>query len=158
MSNPVYRFASVSGQGLQWLLRRNCSVTPAQLVWMYAGLCAVSLSIGLWFWQMGAPLVLGFAGIEIVAVGAALWVYARHALDGERIVLQGQSLVVEKAVGGRLERTELDIRSLTVEPCYGEHSLIALSARGRVINVGRFVRPELRPALARELRTALRGS
>lgn len=158
MSNPVYRFASVSGQGLQWLLRRNCSVTPVQLVWMYLALCAVSLTIGLWFWQMGAPLVLGFAGLEVVAVGAALWVYARHALDGERIVLQGRSLVVEQAVGGRLERTEFDARALTVEPRYGEHSLIALSARGRVINVGRFVRPELRPALAKELRSALRAA
>jgi uncharacterized membrane protein len=34
--------------------------------------------------------------------------------------------------------------------------LIEVSGRGQSVQVGRFVRPELRPQLAQEIRTALR--
>ena len=38
----------------------------------------------------------------------------------------------------------------------GDTSLIEVSGQGRKVKVGRYVRPELRPALAHEIRTALR--
>ena len=41
----VFRFATVSGQRIDWRLVRNCSVTPVQLGWMYLSLCVVSLAI-----------------------------------------------------------------------------------------------------------------
>jgi uncharacterized membrane protein len=154
--NPVLRFATVSGQNIHWLLKRNCSVTPAQLGWLYASLCVVSLGIATFFWFQGAKLVLPFAWLELIAVGSAFLVYSRHATDGERISLSGQHLVVELENAGRLERAEFDRDWVRVEPSAGDRSLIALSARGRSVNVGRFVRPELRPALAREIRMALR--
>ena len=82
MSNPAFRFARVSGQSIDWMLKRNCSVTPSQLGWAYAALCVTSLGIGAWFWAMGARFVLGFAWIELMAVGLAFFAYARHAGDG----------------------------------------------------------------------------
>jgi uncharacterized membrane protein len=156
--NPVFRFATVSGQNIHWFLKRNCSVTPAQLGWLYASLCVVSLGTGTFFWFQGARLVLPFAWLELVAVGAAFLAYSRHATDGERISLSGRQLVVELESAGRLERAEFDRDWVRVEPSAGDRSLIALSARGRSVNVGRFVRPELRPALAREIRMALRAA
>ena len=76
------RFGSAVGDGsMHWLLRRNCSMTPAQLVVFYLTLSAWSLAIAGAFWWRGATLVMPFAGIEILAVGAALLVYARHAGD-----------------------------------------------------------------------------
>ena len=157
VSSTVFRFATVQSQGILWQLRRNCSVSPAQLVWMYLFLSVVSLGIATLFWLQGATLVMPFAWLEIVAVGAAFMVYARHATDGERISLQGAQLVVELENGGRLERREFDREWVRVEPSSGDHSLIELSGKGRSVQVGRFVRPELRPALAREIRLALRG-
>src|SRR6188472_1293703 len=84
------RFGSASGAGdgsVQWLLRRNCSMTPTQLVAFYLSLSAWSLAIAGAFWWRGATLVMPFAGIEILAVGVALLIYARHAGDGERVIL-----------------------------------------------------------------------
>ncbi len=156
MSNPVFRFATVSGQNIHWFLKRNCSVTPAQLGWMYVSLCVVSLGIGAFFWVQGAHLVLPFAWIELMAVGAAFMVYARHATDGERISLQGAQLVVELENAGRLERAEFNRQWVRIEPTTGDTSLIEVSGQGRTVQVGRYVRPELRSALARELRLALR--
>ncbi|MDB5941346.1 MAG: hypothetical protein JWQ13_912 [Ramlibacter sp.] len=156
MSNPVFRFATVQGQNIHWFLQRNCSVTPVQLAWLYASLCVVSLGIGTVFWWHGATLVLPFAWIELAAVGAAFVAYARHAADGERISLQGRQLVVELENAGRLERAEFDRDWVRVEPSAADRSLIEVSGRGRSVNVGRYVRPELRPALAQEIRRALR--
>ena len=158
MTGLLLRFATVSGQRIDWRLARNCSVTPAQLAWMYLSLCLVSLGIATCFWMLGAYLVMSFAWLEILAVGIAFAMYGRHAADGERISLQGSRLVVERETAGRLERAEFDRSRVRVEPKTGDHSLIMLSAQGRSVEVGRFVRPELRPALASEIRMALRAA
>ena len=158
MSNSVFRFATVSGQNIHWFLKRNCSVTPAQLGWLYASLCVVSLGIGCFFWFRGAHLVLPFAWLELLAVGAAFLVYARHAGDGEKISLLGPRLVVELENAGRLERAEFNRDWVRIEPKSGDRSLIEVSGQGRTVEVGRYVRPELRPMLAREIRMALRGT
>lgn len=152
----VFRFATVQGQSIQWALKRNCSVTPAQLGWFYASLCVVSLGIATAFWLKGATLVLPFAWLELAAVGLAFVAYARHATDGERISLQGPRLVVELENAGRLERAEFHRDWVRVEPRSDDRSLIEVSGRGRSVQVGRFVRPELRPVLAQEIRRALR--
>ena len=156
VTNLVFRFATVQGQNIQWFLRRNCSVTPQQLGWLYLSLCLVSLSIGTAFWFQGAKLVLPFAWVEVIAVGVAFAVYARHATDGETIRLAGSRLVVELESGGRTQRAEFRREWVRVEPGAGDSSLIELSAHGKRVQVGRYVRPELRPELARELRLALR--
>ena len=156
MSDLVFRFATVQGQAIHWFLGRNCSVTPAQLGWLYASLCVVTLGIGGVFWLQGAVLVLPFAWLELAAVGIAFLVYARHAADSEHILLTGRRLVVELENGGRLERAEFHRDRVRVEPAGDDRSLIEVSGQGRRVNVGRYVRPELRPELARELRRALR--
>ena len=156
MPNLVFRFATVQGQNIHWFLRRNCSLTPAQMGLLYASLCVVSLGIATFFWFQGAVLVLPFAWLELAAVGFAFMAYARHAADREHILLAGRRLVVEFENGGRLERAEFDRDSVRVEPGADDGSLIEVSGRGRRMIVGRYLRPELRPALARELRQALR--
>lgn len=133
-------------------------MTPAQLGWLYFSLCVLSLGIGVFFWLQGATLVLAFAGLEITLVGVAFMAYARHATDGEWISLQGTRLVVECESAGRRERAEFARQWVRVEPKSGDHSLIELSGQGRSIEVGRFVRPELRQVLAREIRRALRNA
>ena len=159
----VFRFATLpqtgeaSHQGVQWLLKRNCSVTPPQLLGLFASLSVVSLGIATFFWMQGATLVMPFAWAELVAVGIAFTVYARHARDGEKISLQGGQLVVELETAGRLQRAEFNREWVRVEPKNGDGSLIEVSGQGRSVRVGRHVRPELRPALAREIRFALRG-
>jgi len=146
VSNLVFRFATVQGHNIQWFLRRNCSVTPRQLGWLYVSLCVVSLGIATMFWMQGAKLVMPFL------------VYARHATDGETIRLAGTRLVVEQENGGRLQRSEFRREWVHVEPAAADSSLIELSAQGKRVRVGRFVRPELRPVLAREIRMALRAA
>ncbi|MDB5731805.1 MAG: hypothetical protein JWQ03_1700 [Variovorax sp.] len=158
MSNSVFRFATVSGQNIHWFLKRNCSVTPVQLCWLYVSLCMVSLGIAIILWFQGATLVLPFAWVELAAVGLAFVLYARHATDGEKIALEDGRLVVELENGGHYERAEFLPHQVRVEPQRSDRSLIEVSGQGRSVKVGRYVRPELRAALAREIRMALRGA
>jgi uncharacterized membrane protein len=149
--------AAIPGDGsVHWLLRRNCSIAPNQLLGFYASLCVLSLAIAAFFWRRGAPLVLPFAGVELLALGAALLAYARHAADRESMILRPGKLSVECRLGRRIEAAEFAAAWVRVEPRYGDRSLIEISGEGRRIAVGRFVRPELRRALADELRAALR--
>jgi uncharacterized membrane protein len=157
VSDFVFRFATVQGQAIHWFLRRNCSVTPAQLGWLYGSLCLVTIGIGTFFWFQGALLVLPFAWLELAAVGVAFMAYARHAADREHILLTDRRLVVELEHAGRTERAEFNRDFVRVEPALDARSLIEVSGQGRRVSVGRYMRPELRPALARELRLALRA-
>jgi uncharacterized membrane protein len=141
---------------LQWLQKRNCSITPRQLGAVYLSLCGVSLLISGLLFVNGATLVPAFAGAELLAVGVALLVFAQHAADRETLTLVGRSLQVEQCIGRRVARTAFAADWTTVEPAAGQGSLVQLSGRGQRVCVGRFLRPELRSAFARELRLALR--
>ena len=161
-ASPSLRFGCVAepaGSGsVFWLLKRNCSITPGQLFGFFLTLCAVSVTIGGAFWLQGAPLVLPFAGLELCAVAFALALYARHAADYERLDLNSGLLRVECSLGHRTDSVEFSPAWVRVEPQCGDRSLIELSGEGKRVEVGRFVRPELRTALAAELRAALRRS
>lgn len=143
-------------RALQWRLKRNCSITLRQFGSAYLSLCLASLLIGGFFYYQGAPLVLAFTALELTLVGAALLVFARHAADHETLTLAGRSLRVQQRYASRVESTEFTTDWLSVEPAAGQGSLVELSGRGQTIRVGRFLRPELRAAFARELRLALR--
>lgn len=143
---------------VEWVLKRNCSMSPRQTMAVYASLCVVSLGIAACFWALGATMVMPFAWAELLALGACLLVYARHAADQERIALSRERLTVEYRHGGHVDCAEFQPPWVRVEPGCGDDSLIELSGRGVRIEVGRYVRPELRGDLAREFRAALRQS
>lgn len=156
MTNLVFRFATVQGHHVQWFLRRNCAVTPAQLGAVFLSLSAISLGISGFFWSQGATLIFPFALLELLVLAVSFVMVVRHATDGETIVLHDGRLVVELERGGKLERSEFRSSWVRVEPGACERSLIQLSGQGKTVRIGRYVRPELRPVLAREIRMALR--
>ncbi len=158
MPNPAsdgFLLGTVSESGLHWTLCRNCSVAPARLAAVLGGLGALSLGVALFFWFQGAVLVLPFAVLELLVLGVAFLATARHATDGERISLQDGRLVVEVESAGRVERCEFVAERVRVQPRNGLE-LVAVTGEGRTVDVGRFVRADLRPVLAMEISQALR--
>ena len=153
---PAQGLATMSEEGPRWMLRRNCSATPGQLGAMFMALCVVSSGVAGFFWFMGATLVLPFAVIELVAVASAFLVYARHATDRECIRLTGGRLVVEQELAGKIRRSEFLCQGVRIEPRLDGDRLVEVRGSGQVVCVGRFLRPDLRPVLAQEIRHALR--
>ena len=154
----AWRFAREQSApaALLFELRRNVSMTPHQLMLAYALLCGVSLAVAVWFWSFGVVAVGLFTGLELLAVGVAMLLVARHAGDRELITLSGGALAVEQRCGPAVARTLFRAAWVRVEPVADDGSLVELSGEGRSVRVGRHVRPELRVALAQELRLALR--
>jgi len=54
-------------------------MSPAGLAVAFAALAAIPLAIGAGFAMIGAWLVLPFAGLEVLALAVAFFVYARRA-------------------------------------------------------------------------------
>ncbi|MEX1167521.1 MAG: DUF2244 domain-containing protein [Hydrogenophaga sp.] len=145
----------VSDDGTHWISRRNCSMTPAQLGGIFVALSAVSLSVAGFFWFMGVKFVLPFTAIELVALATAFLVHGRHATDQERISFASGRLVVEQESAGKTRRCEFSSHGLRIEPELDGDRLVELRGGGQVVRVGRFLRSDLRPVLAKEMRRAL---
>jgi len=150
------RLENAVAHGMQWEFKRNCSISPRAMLTVYLSLCALSLAIAGGFWWVGAPPVMAFAGLELLLLGVALAVYARHASDRETITLAGRELAIEHRCGANVERTHFFADWVRVESARGDGALVEVCGEGRRARVGRYLRPEWRPQLARELRLALR--
>ena len=142
----------------EWLLKRNCSLSPRQTGMVYGLLCSALLAIGLSFTFRGAWLVLAFAMLEIGALVLALLHYARHACDCERIALSDDCLLIEGIDAGQLWQVRLDPSWTRIAVPDRKRRLIELESRGVKVAVGCYISEEARQEIAQELRRALRTS
>ncbi|MGU7771466.1 DUF2244 domain-containing protein [Burkholderia sp. MR1-5-21] len=139
-----------------WLMKRNCSVSPRQFVLFYASLASVSLAIAAMLMLWGAWLVMPFTGIELLAVGIAFAIHARHAVDYERIRLFPHRLVIERMDAERLTQIEFNPRWVRVEPGATPRDPIRLVSRGQTVVIGQHLAQYRRAQFADELRMSLR--
>ena len=140
----------------EWILKRNCSIAPRQLAMVYAGLCSVSLTVAVLFTLRGAWYILGFAVLELAAVGLAFFHYGRHATDRERIVLSEDTLLIELVRAEQASPHRLDPHAARVDLPDGHRGLIVVEAAGVRVEVGRFLTSWRRREFARELAQAIR--
>jgi uncharacterized membrane protein len=139
----------------EWVLKRNCSISPRQLAMVYAALCSVSLTVAAFFTMHGAWYILGFAILEMMALGLAFLNFGRHATDREHIALIDDCLLVELIQAEQLRQFRLDPRWTRVEPPEMHSGLIGLEAKGTRVEVGRFLTEWKRREFAQELQCAL---
>jgi len=104
-----------SESGLDLIIKRNCSISPRELLCVLAFAMGVSLGISAGFAYFGAWPILPFAGIEMLALAAAFYLNGRHAADYERIALAGGKLLVEASSAGRIKRYEFNPRWLHLD-------------------------------------------
>ncbi len=138
-----------------WLMKRNCSLSPSQVGWFYLSIVILSFAIALFFAWQGAWLVLPFSGLEVAILGWALLYYARHASDYELVCLDEDVLVVEQAFASRRVRHVFNPRWVRVELEEPLREQVALCSSGRVVRVGRFLDPAGRRRFADELSRCL---
>lgn len=141
----------------EWVLKRNCSLTPYQLACAYAVLCLGSFVIAAICAFHGAWYVVIFAALEMATVALAFLYYARHATDHEHIVLGEECLLVECVQAGRIHQTRLEPYWTRIALPNRTHTLIGLEAKGVKTDVGRFVTEAKRRQVARELQDGLRS-
>jgi uncharacterized membrane protein len=125
---------------------------------VFVALAAASLAIGIGFAFAGAWLVLPFAGLEVLLLGAAFVLYARRAADYERIELAAGRLTVEVAEAERSARYEIDARRARVrlEKGAGYGARVLLQGGGEQLELGRHLDPATRVVFAAELSKRLK--
>ena len=128
-------------------------MSPAGLAKVFAALSLLVLAIGAGFAAAGAWLVLPFAGLEVLLLGAAFVLYARHAADYERIELEAGRIKVEVADGSRITRYEVQGARVAMQ----DGRLVLRGAKEQ-LEIGRYLGAEARAEFAAELeRKLIRG-
>ena len=122
---------------------------------VYSALSMTCLLVASLFALHGAWYILGFAVLEIFAVGVAFFLFARHATDREHITLTDDCLLVELIWREEVRQYKLDPRITRVEPPVVPGGLIELQSNGVKVEVGQFLTERSRREFVRELRNAL---
>ena len=120
---------------------------------MFAALAVAVLAIGTGFAIAGAWLILPFAGLEVLLLGGAFVLQARHATDYERIALERGQLVVEVVDGQQRARYELDARRVRVDM---EGAWVVVRGPREALELGRHLDERSRMAFGAELKKRLR--
>jgi uncharacterized membrane protein len=151
----VHESETASGRQQVWTLGRNCALTPRQVGAVYLSLVAASAVIATVFLLRGAWMILPFSVLEMTALGIALLIYARHAVDRERVALDRDALEIESIHGNEHRVLRLDPRATRVEMDARPKAELAVVTRDQRVLLGRFVDERERRRFARQLRTAL---
>ena len=125
-------------------------MSPKALAGVFAVLALAVLAIGAGFALLGAWLVLPFAGLEVLLLGAAYVAYARHAADYERLEIEPGGLRVEVAQADRVARHRLVNAKVSVED-----GRVVLRDAKEELEIGRYLGVEARNEVAAVLEKKL---
>jgi uncharacterized membrane protein len=86
----------------------NASLSDRQALGFFAGMCGVCLTIAAVFAGLGLWPVLPFAGLELAALAAALWVVVQRNRYREVLEFAGERLRVEFGITGEGARARCE--------------------------------------------------
>lgn len=140
----------------EWILKKNCSLSPAQLIAVFSTLAGLSVLVSGYWALQGAWVVVPFAVLECLALALAFLCYARHSTDREEVSLLATELVVERTVGSRTSRMVLPRSWLRVRMDEDSAGLVWCQAGSKEVPLGQFVDHEGRRRFYQELRASIR--
>ena len=149
MNNSI--LAQETENGWQWLMKRNCSISPYQLAGIFLGLGIVSMGIGLFFYLLGATLILPYSFLEITVLLIAFFYNARHANDFEKLLVEKNTVTVVSKSGSTESTVQLSRSFVRVELPSESKDLIVISQGKMHAYFGSHVHANLREALGREI-------
>jgi uncharacterized membrane protein len=123
-----------------------------------AAFSAVSLTVGGFFFAIGAWPIFGFFGLDIVLVYAAFRLSYRSARMYETVRLTERELVVRRVDvkgTGRTWTFQPYWLRVTMDDPPEHESQVTLSSHGQILTVGSFLSPEERLDFAKALNEAL---
>jgi uncharacterized membrane protein len=142
------------------IARPNNSLSSEGVLKLLVILGIIALIIALGFTQIGAWLVLPFAGLEILAFAVAFYYIRLHASDFESITIDGDEVLVEKRYSKHLSSAVFHRywTQVSVKESVSGRSALMIGSHGKEVEFGKhFIDDEQRIALARELKKKLRN-
>lgn len=139
----------------RWQMRRNCALTPKQLLQFYIVLVCLSLIVGVGFLLAGVWVIPIFTVIELSAVTVGFLIYCRHALDCETIEIDGKRLLVKKFIGYKEILYEFNAQWAKIELPIEGSKIFHISQSNLRVELGQFLRQEQQIALIAQVRACL---
>jgi len=139
----------------RWQMRRNCALTPKQLLQFYIALVCLSLIVATGFFLAGVWVIPIFTALELTAVTIGFLIYCRHALDSETIEVDGKRLIVKKFIGYKETFYEFNTQWAKIEPPIEGSKIFHISQSNMRVELGQFIRYEQQLALIRQMRACL---
>jgi uncharacterized membrane protein len=136
----------------------NASMSVRQAIGLMCWMSTVSLAIGGFFAWKGFWPILPFAGLELVALGAALVVSLRRNRYREVVDFDGEAIRIEvgelgRGAGLKVRLTRTSTRVLLERgPYRNSPNRLLLSCRGQTLELGRCLTDEERIRLAARMR------
>jgi uncharacterized membrane protein len=139
-----------------WRMGKNCAMSPRQFLISYCTLAVVSICVAGLCAASGVWTVLLFAAAELLFIAILFVLYARHAMDYDRIELSSESLFIDCADGPQLKRHEFNPHWTTVRLQSVLNPKIEIRYAGQCLLVGSHVPVHRRALIVAELRRSLR--
>ena len=140
----------------------NQSMPWRSQVIIYCVIAVFSLTIAMLFYSQGLTFILPFSGLELLALGAVLYITAWRGEQRETVIFTSDKIIVETGRTVPVEREEFQRHWARVVlerswnhwyPCR-----LLIRSHGRQIEIGRFLNEQERLGLAIELQRALHAS
>lgn len=139
----------------RWQMRRNCALTPKQLLQFYIALVCLSLIVATGFLLAGIWVVPIFTVLELSAVTIGFLIYCRHALDSETIEIEGNRLIVKKFISYKEAIYEFNTQWVKIELPFEDSKVFLISQSNLRVEIGQFIRQEQQLSLIASVRTYL---
>lgn len=146
---------STENAELTIITRPNCSLSYAGRLLFFCVILFFSAVIAIGFAFVGAWLILPFSGLEVLALGWALYYISCHVNDYECIVIKGDTVTVEIGCYRTVQRTEFQrhwMQVVVLPASVKGRCRVWLRAHGQEVELGRFVNDEGRMALASQIK------
>jgi uncharacterized membrane protein len=149
-----------AGSGCRWIIRPNQSLSWRGLLRVYAAVALCLLGISVAFALRGFWPVLPFAGLELLALGAAFYLCLSRSQWREIVSIDADTVTVEK--GRRQAEEHWECPSVWAQvrleksPIAWYPSRLMITYQGRGVEIGRFLCNDERAALADALRRGIR--
>jgi uncharacterized membrane protein len=139
----------------RWQMRRNCALTPKQLLQFYIVLVCLSLIVAIGFFLAGVWMIPIFTALELSAVTLGFLIYCRHALDCETIEIEGKRLIVKKFIGYKETVFEFNTHWAKIDPPIDASKTFQIRQSDLRVELGQFIRQEQQLALIAQVRACL---
>ena len=139
----------------RWQMRRNCALSPKQLLQFYIALVCLSLLVAAGFLLAGIWVIPIFTALELCAVTIGFLIYCRHALDCETIEIDGKRLIVKKFISYQEVVYEFNTQWAKIEPPVQASKTFHISQSNLRVELGQFLRQEQQTALISSVKVHL---
>lgn len=153
----VTTHCAASSPDCQFEITPNSSLSWRETVIFFCGISTVSMTIAVSLAMQGLWLVVPFSGLELIALGGALYYVGLRnqsreivALTGETIYIRFENRIGKRIRDHRLQRAwaRVDLRRSTHR---GHPQQLLICSHGQEIEIGQILTDDERRYLAREL-------